>query len=1006
MNGEIIRRVSGMLFLMAIVMCCSTVAFANKSEKLWQKAAESSFQPRGERKLFPEKYATFKLDAVALRGEMAEMPLEFSIASKGTPTIIEIPMPDGTTSRFRIEESTVLADHLRKDFPTWKTFRGYGIDDARATAQFDWTSKGFHGYVFTSKGTVYIDPFQENDTENYLVYYKHEFGRPQADDFSCSTGDGFSGAFGLSNLDIENASFAPSFANGTNIRTYRIAIATTGEWARGTTASIDPITVRTAALAALTTSVNRLDGIFRIELAISLQLVNPSINNNATNIIFDDPATDPYDNTDSKAQLPINHTTITNRVGTPNFDVGHLYGTGGGGVAQTPSVCDNTDKGQGYSARAGFYGDPFTVDYAAHEIGHQFSAGHTYNNSTVGGACTTRSATEAFEVASGVTLMSYVGICSTRNLQQYVDTSIPAFHISSLSKILNYVQTGTGNTCGSAGPNNNAIPTVNAGASFTIPRLTPFTLTATGNDADAGDVANLLYSWEQFDLAPSPSGPVGIPVDTYDVDTDGVLRPLFRVYSPISSPSRTYPSLNFILNPNGNSPAGSNNPALTYTGTHPTGAAGAICDIGVTCVIGESLPSVTRTMNFRVSLRDRRGGMVDSATTVAVAGAAGPFRVASPNFAELGGTSWQGGSTQTVTWDVAGTTANGINAANVKISLSTDGGQTFPLTLAASTPNDGTQAIVVPNNATTQARIKVEAVGNIFFDISNVNFGITAVAGKARADFDADGRTDLSVFRPSENNWYLNRSTAGFSVSNFGATSDVIVPADYDGDRRTDLAVWRPTNVDGQPDFFVLRSTDSTVSGIAWGVVNDVPVIADYDGDGKADFAVWRPTTGDFYVLQSQSGGLRHYRFGVTGDKPVSADYDGDGKADFAVFRPSNGTWYIARSIDNAVIINPWGISTDIPVFADYDGDSKDDLAVFRPSNGTWYIQKSTGGISYIRFGTNGDVPVPGDYDGDGKNDQAVYRGGTWFLNRSTSGFATQAFGLGSDTAVPSAYHP
>lgn len=497
--------------------------------------------------------------------------------------------------------------------------------------------------------------------------------------------------------------------------------------------SVDPITVRTAALAALTTSINRLDGIFRRELSVTLQLVNPPITNEATNIIYDDPATDPYDNTDSEAQLTINQNTLTTRVGTPNFDVGHLYGTGGGGVASSPSICNDTAKAQGYSARAGSYGDPFTVDYVSHEVGHQFGASHTYNNSDTAGACTTRSATNAFEVASGSTIMSYVGICSERNLQQFVDTSVPMFHIRSLTQMITNIQDpGNGGGCGMSAVDSNAVPTINAGANFTIPKLTPFTLTAVGGDADAADVPNLLYSWEQYDLSPSASGQIGTPANVYDVDTDGVLRPLFRVYSPVASSSRTFPSMNFILNTANNSPAGSNTPPLTYTGTHPTGTSGSVCQPAVTCVVGENLPTVSRTMNFRVSVRDQRGGMVDAGMQVTVDGATGPLKVTAQD--SLIAPNWAANTTQAVTWDVNGTNAN---AANVKISLSTDGGQTFPTTLLASTPNDGTENITVPNSPTATARLKVEAVGNIFFDISNVNFTITAPTA---ASADVSGR--------------------------------------------------------------------------------------------------------------------------------------------------------------------------------------------------------------------------------------------------------------------------
>ena len=704
------------IFFFLLLFSSHTQLYAAGSTSLWQKTDVIRVPNRGRRQLTPEKFVSFRLDPERLTEYMDSMPREFTEAARFVNVVVEIPMPDGSLQKFRIEDSPVLADHLTADFPTWRTFQGYGVDDPTAVARFDWTKAGFHGYVLTDKGTVYIDPIQEFDRENYLVYYKHEYGRPTGD-FHCGVEDSLMST--LAPIAAEGRPDAPNYSYGTAIRTYRIAVATTGEWSRGTTTETNPQSIRTAALAALTTSVNRLDGIFRTEIASSFEIVNPSIANDSTNILFDDPATDPYDNTDSGAQLMINQTTINQRVGLTNYDVGHLYGTGGGGVALSPSLCDS-DKAQGYSARAGFYGDPFTVDYVAHELGHQFGASHTYNNMDDGGACTTRSTSNAFEVASGSTLMSYVGICNIRNQQQYVDTGRPAFHIRSLTQMTNYLQTPSG-TCGTVVAGTNAPPTVNAGASYTIPKLTPFTLTATGADADAGDVPNLLYSWEEYDLAPSGSGQLGTPALTYDVDTDGVQRPLFRNYSPVSSPSRTFPSLAFILNAPNNSPAGSNNPPLTFTGTHPTGAPGAICQTGSTCVMGENLPSIARTMNFRVAVRDRRGGIADAGTSVTVVNTNGPFQVTTENTA----TPWAVGSTQTVTWDVAGTDAAPISVANVKISLSTDGGQTFPFVLLASTANDGTEPITVPNDATTQARIKIEAVGNIFFDINNVNFSIT-----------------------------------------------------------------------------------------------------------------------------------------------------------------------------------------------------------------------------------------------------------------------------------------
>ena len=729
----------------AIIFAAAVLpTFAQKSnDKLWRQIDENNLPSRENRSVTPEKYRVFRLNQTALKNSLADLPLENTDAADTKNVIMEIPMPDGSIQSFRMEETSVLSPELAAAFPDWKSFVGYGIDDKSAIGRFDWNALGFHGYIETDHGIVFIDPYSKGDTNNYLVFYKHEFGR-SAVEFYDREEKNFSKL-----VQSDYQAFLPSvpeFMFGATVRTYRLAVATTGEWSRnaaGYNGSQNPLQIRSAAFAVVMTAVNRLNGIYIRELASQFQLVNPSRNNNLTNIIFDDPATDPYDNTDNTAQLTINNTTLNNRVGAQNYDIGHLFGTGGGGVASSPSVC-SPQKGEGYSARGTETGDPFVVDYVAHEIGHQFGASHTYNNNDPSGACTTRSAMNAFEVASGSTIMSYVGICDMRNLQQYNDFALPAFHIRSMTEINNNLtdqngdpqQTGCGTASGT-----NAIPTVNAGASYTIPKLTPFTLTATGGDADAGDVSNLLYSWEEYDLAPSPSGTAGTPPGTYDVDTDGVLRPLFRAYSPDAGNSRTFPSMNFILNPANNDPAGSNQPFLTYTGTHPTGKPGAVCETGMTCVVGERLPTVSRTMNYRVSLRDRRGGVADAGTTVTIAGGAGPFQITTQNsstanfqesFAAFApAATWQSGTTQTVTWDVANTNAAPVNTANVNILLSTDGGQTFPITLAANTTNDGTESITVPNNPTSTARIKVEAVGNIYFDINNADFAITAPTAAA-----------------------------------------------------------------------------------------------------------------------------------------------------------------------------------------------------------------------------------------------------------------------------------
>lgn len=272
-----------------------------------------------------------------------------------------------------------------------------------------------------------------------------------------------------------------------------------------------------------------------------------------------------------------------------------------------------------------------------------------------------------------------------------------------------------------------------------------------------------------------------------------------------------------------------------------------------------------------------------------------------------------------------------------------------------------------------------------------------APAGSARSDFDGDGRTDLSVFRPSQGIWYNLRSTAGFQAINWGLGTDILVPGDFDGDNITDTAVFRPQMNPAEADFWILRSNGFTIAGLSFGLPNDIPVIGDYDGDGSDDVAVYRPSDTTWYILNS-GGGVTVTTFGAAGITPVPADYNGDGRADIATFL--NGTWNAQLSGGGSVTV-ALGDSGDIPVAGDYDGDGTVDQAVFRPSNGSWMIRNSNGGnVTTTQFGLSTDIPVPGDYDGDGREDIAIYRNGQWWLNRSSAGVIVNQFGLSTDIAV------
>jgi hypothetical protein len=259
-------------------------------------------------------------------------------------------------------------------------------------------------------------------------------------------------------------------------------------------------------------------------------------------------------------------------------------------------------------------------------------------------------------------------------------------------------------------------------------------------------------------------------------------------------------------------------------------------------------------------------------------------------------------------------------------------------------------------------------------------------------DFDGDGKADISVFRPTDGIWYLNRSAQGLSATQFGVSTDKITPADYDGDGKTDIAVFR----DGT--WYLLRST-AGFAAVQFGLGGDIPVPADYTGDGQAELAVYRG--GNWFTLNLQNNQSNTVQFGLPTDKPVTADYDGDARADYAVYR--DGVWYLLQSTQGFAAIQ-FGLSTDKLVPADYDNDGKTDFAVYR--DGTWYLQRSLLGFTEFQFGIASDIPAPADYNGDGAADAAVFRDGTWYLRQSGSGISTLQFGSPNDLPVPAAYLP
>lgn len=332
---------------------------------------------------------------------------------------------------------------------------------------------------------------------------------------------------------------------------------------------------------------------------------------------------------------------------------------------------------------------------------------------------------------------------------------------------------------------------------------------------------------------------------------------------------------------------------------------------------------------------------------------------------------------------------SGLNALRILSSNVAVG--SFPNAVkTADFNNDGRLDLITANSGSNDVSVLmnncVAAKGNLF-------------------DFDGDRRTDYTIYRPSNENWYIRNQVGGILLQkDFARPTDILVPADYNGDGVTDYGFYRPES----GLWFVLDTNSRPIYFYGFGLSTDIPAPADYDGDGKADIAVYRPSNGTWYIRRSSDNSMLFVNFGVNGDQPVALDYDNDGKDDIAVYRPSNGLWAILKSSDSQVILTTFGQSGDRAVPADYDGDGKADIAVYRPAAGSWYIlQSSDNGFRSASWGNETDIPVRGDFDGDGKYDVAVYRpsAGIWYILKSSDGGGLFVpWGNATDTPIPSVY--
>ena len=662
-------------YLAAILMLLGSSPVWGQQRFFLGARENGTFPGSAERDIVPRKYSATSTDVNSLKSFLWSLPSEESVKTARTAAqVMELPMPDGSVARFNVWESSIQEPGLAAVFPDIKTFAGQGIDDKSATLRMDFSpDNGFHAQILSASGSVYIDPYSRKNTKNYISYRKTDLAPKSG--FTCDVIDG--------PLQQQIGARMEAACRGNELRTYRLAVACTGEYAQALGA-----TTASQLHSFIVTSINRVTGVYERELSIRLVLVN---NNHL--IEYLNPATDQFNqNNNPSGLLNESQSVITSIIGSSGYDIGHTFCSANSGIAQLNSVCNSTVKARGVTGHPNPKGDPFDIDYVAHEMGHQFGASHSYNTSTCA------STGGSYEIGGGTTIMAYAGICApNENIQPNSDD---IFHGSSFDQIINFITNAGGASCGTVSPLSNNLPVVSilTPNNLNIPIGTPFTLEASATDAD-GDF--LTYNWEGWDVS-------GASTDWRTAGTSTV-RPLFRTRVSKPEGTRSFPDMRVLL--------------ANFPGNNAPSAMDGLR--------GEVLPAVAREMKFRVTVRDNKaggggvvsaggGGCQDPTTFVVKAVGATPFRILIPN----GGESYPGGSQQTITWDVAGTNAAPINTANVRISYSTDGFQTSQI-LAASTPNDGSEQVIIPVGITSSARIRIEAIGNIYFDISNLNFSVT-----------------------------------------------------------------------------------------------------------------------------------------------------------------------------------------------------------------------------------------------------------------------------------------
>lgn len=660
------------LLILGSVFLISASALAQQNH--WQNTVVAPGQAIRDHQVHISTQILFALDVAKISAQLQNAPNQ-SLAETRKGILLNFPAADGTLASYEVYEDSTMHADLQSRYSNIKSYIGFKKGENPSSIRFTIDPFfGFNGIIRDAKSIYYLDSYTKDNTV-YRFYNRAEASA--ASQFDC--------LFSEETAKTAIAENAQKTVIDAQKRLYRLAITTTTEYTAyiATQAGVGAGTdaqKKAAVLAAVNLVVNRLNEVFERDLSVKFQLI-PN-----TDVLFFI-QTDTFNTLSASQMLSENITVTNNLIGVANYDLGHLFfqanAGNDNGLAQTPSVCSNNKAG-GVTGSAVPVGDPFVIDYVAHEMGHQFGANHTQNNN-----CNRNNATSV-EPGSASSIMGYAGICPP-NVQNNSDAY---FHAISINEIYNRLTSGNTSLCGTKTPLNNAEPIVSAGVDRTIPKSTPFVLDAVATDANNDP---MTYTWEQQDFGAATMPP--LPTNT--------VGPLFRSVLPTANSFRYFPRLSTIVS--------GYNPAINT----PT-------DVRA----WEKLASGDRVLNFSVLVRDNntQGGQTGrDDVKITVTNAAGPFVVTSQNTA---GITWNEGQAQTITWDVANTTAAPVSTPNVTILMSKDGGLTFPEVIVASTPNNGSYTYTVPGGLGTipNARIMVKAIDNVFLNVNSQNINVISSA--------------------------------------------------------------------------------------------------------------------------------------------------------------------------------------------------------------------------------------------------------------------------------------